>query len=73
MGQDKKTPITIDDKEYMLEDLGQEEQTIVNHIRDLDRKIASARFNMDQLNVGREAFYSMLQGKLAAAANTADA
>jgi hypothetical protein len=60
MGNDKKTPITINDKEYMVEDLTQEQQAMLNHINDLDRKISSARFNLDQLAIGREAFVNML-------------
>jgi len=60
MGNDKKTPITINDKEYMVEDLTQEQQTMLNHVNDLDRKLYSARFNLDQLAIGREAFVNML-------------
>ena len=44
----------------MVEDLTQEQQTMLNHINDLDRKLASARFNLDQLAIGREAFVNML-------------
>ena len=51
MGQDKKTPIVIDDVEYQYEDLSQEQQMLFNHCVDLDRKIGSAMFNLDQLNV----------------------
>jgi hypothetical protein len=32
----------------------------VNHIQDLDRKLSSSQFNIDQLNVGRNAFMNML-------------
>lgn len=64
MGEDKKTPITVNDKEYVFEDMTSEQQMMVNHIRDLDRKIDNARFNMDQLNVGRDAFVNMLAGSL---------
>lgn len=60
MGNDKKTPITINDKEYFVEDLTQDQQTMLNHINDLDRKLSSARFNLDQLAIGREAFVNML-------------
>ena len=60
MGNDKKTPITINDKEYMVEDLTPEQQTMLNHINDLDRKLSSTRFNLDQLAIGREAFVNML-------------
>ena len=37
---------------------------MVNHISDLDRKLSSARFNLDQLSVGREAFVNMLARSL---------
>ena len=60
MGKNEKTPIVINDKEYLVEDLTQEQQAMVNHISDLDRKLSSARFNLDQLKVGREAFVNML-------------
>ena len=64
MGKNEKTPIVINDKEYLVEDLTQEQQVMVNHISDLDRKLSSARFNLDQLNVGREAFVNMLTQSL---------
>jgi hypothetical protein len=56
----KKTPITINEKEYFVEDLTPEQQTMLNHINDLDRKMSSSRFNLDQLAIGREAFVNML-------------
>ena len=64
MGQDKKTPITIDDVQYFLEDMTKEQQTLINHISDLDRKIDSSRFNLDQLLVGKDAFVKMLKTSL---------
>ena len=66
MGKNEKTPIVINDKEYLVEDLTQEQQTMVNHVSDLDRKISSTRFNLDQLSVGREAFVNMLARSLEA-------
>jgi hypothetical protein len=65
MGKDKKTPIVINDVEYLFEDMTQEQQLIVNHVADLDRKIASAQFNLDQLSVGKQAFIKMLEEALA--------
>ena len=64
--ENKKTPITINDVEYQFEDMTQEQQTLVNHVADLDRKLGSARFNVDQLQVGRNAFMTMLTTSLAA-------
>jgi hypothetical protein len=66
MGQDKKTPITIDDVEYNFEDLTAEQQTLFNHCVDLDRKISSAKFNLDQLAVGKQAFINILKDSLIA-------
>jgi len=62
--ENKKTPITINDKDYQFEDMTQEQQVLVNHVADLDRKLSSARFNVDQLQVGRNAFMSMLEQSL---------
>tara|TARA_R110000823_G_scaffold7600_2_gene27813 strand:- start:577 stop:795 length:219 start_codon:yes stop_codon:yes gene_type:complete len=64
MGNNTKTPLTIDGVEFAFEDMTPEQQTLVNHVADLDRKLASARFNTDQLQVGRDAFFSMLKSKL---------
>ena len=33
MAKEKKTPITIDDKEYFFEDLTQEQQEIINDLK----------------------------------------
>jgi len=64
MGEKKTTPITIDDVEYVLEDMKPEQQAMVNHIADLDRKIGSTQFNLDQLQVGKQAFIDMLKRSL---------
>jgi hypothetical protein len=37
---------------------------MINHLGDLDRKINSTQFNLDQLQVGRQAFLEMLQKSL---------
>jgi hypothetical protein len=66
MGKNEKTPIIIDDVEYQYEDMSEEQQLYVNHIADLDRKLTSARFNVDQLEVGKQAFVNMLTGSLKA-------
>lgn len=60
----KKTQITINGKEYMYEELTPEQQMLCNHAFDLDRKIASAQFNLDQLSVGKDAFVKLLEESL---------
>lgn len=64
MGKDKKTPVTVNGKEYQFEDMTAEQQMLCNHCFDLDRKIASAQFNLDQLSVGKDAFIKMLEESL---------
>ena len=61
----KKTQITIDEVEYQLEDLTPEQQQLFSHCVDLDRKINSTKFQLDQLSVGKQAFYNMLKESLA--------
>jgi hypothetical protein len=65
MGKDKQTPIVVNDVEYMYEDMTPEQQTLVNHIADLDRKINSTAFNLDQLQIGKQAFIKLLEDALA--------
>ena len=60
----KDQTVTINDKDYNVEDLSQEQVTLVNHVADLDRKISSSQFNLDQLGVGRNAFMTMLSEAL---------
>jgi hypothetical protein len=66
MAEKKTTPVVIDNVEYALEDMTVEQRTLVNHVADLDRKIKSTQFNLDQLNVGRNAFMNALTTALAA-------
>jgi septal ring factor EnvC (AmiA/AmiB activator) len=62
----KEQTITIDDVEHKVADLTEEQVALVNHVQDLDRKIGSSQFNIDQLNVGRGAFMNMLTESLKA-------
>jgi hypothetical protein len=64
MGKNEKTPITVNDTEYFVEDMTDGQRTMLNHINDLGRKMDNARFNLDQLAVGREAFVKMLADSL---------
>jgi len=66
MAKDEKKTITVNGETHNVDDLTNEQIAMVNHITDLDRKLSSARFNVDQLTVGREAFVNMLAGSLEA-------
>ena len=57
--------ITINDTEYLVSDLTEQQIVMVNHLQDLDRKLSSSQFNIDQLNVGRNSFMAMLTDSLA--------
>lgn len=64
MAEKKTMPIELDGVEYKYEDMTEQQQMLVNHIADLDRKIASTAFNLDQLNVGKNAFIQLLKQSL---------
>jgi hypothetical protein len=64
MAKNEKKTITVNDVEHNIDDLTEQQVAMVNHIADLDKKLGSLRFNMDQLNVGREAFVNMLSQSL---------
>ena len=64
MAKNENKTITVNDIEYDVDSLTQDQVQMVNHVSDLDRKLTSARFNVDQLNVGREAFVNMLTQSL---------
>ena len=64
MAKDEKKTITVNDQTHNVEDLTAVQVTMVNHLQDLERKLSSARFNVDQLMVGREAFIKLLEDSL---------
>jgi|TARA_R100000808_G_scaffold11625_3_gene29654 hypothetical protein len=63
---DPQAIITVDDKEYKFEDLTDEQKTYFVHMQDLNRKINTTRFNLDQLNVGMDRFKSLFVESLKA-------
>tara|TARA_R110002096_G_scaffold115260_1_gene249559 strand:- start:205 stop:432 length:228 start_codon:yes stop_codon:yes gene_type:complete len=58
--KEKPQTVTINDTEYNVDDLTQKQIAMVYHVSDLDRKIGSSQFNLDQLSVGRDAWMNML-------------
>ena len=52
----EKPVLKIDDKEYDIESMSDEQKTMINHIADLDRKLKSSEFNLIQLRFGKQAF-----------------
>ena len=60
----EKPVINLDGKEYIIEDLTDEQKMMVNHIHDIQNKQASNGFIADQLRVGHDAFVNMLKESL---------
>ena len=58
----KEQPVlSLDGKEYVIEDMTDEEKQMINHINDMQNKINTNAFMREQLEVGKEAFISMLR------------
>ena len=66
MAKDKKEKpvLNLDDKQYVIEDMTDEQKAMVNHINDLQNKQNTNQFIADQLSVGKEAFINMLRKAL---------
>ena len=62
--KEKKPVLNLDDKEYIIEDMTDEQKAMVNHINDLQNKQNTNQFMGDQLAVGKEAFINMLRASL---------
>ena len=65
----EKSVVKIDDKEYDVESLTDEQKAMVNHILDLERKLQSMEFNLVQLRFGRQAFEDALKASLGEASS----
>ena len=60
-----KQKVVIDGTEYLVDDLNQEQIKLVNMVADIDRKISSAMFNVEQMQGGREFWMTKLKDELA--------
>jgi hypothetical protein len=60
MDEKEITTITINGTEYTQDQLTDAQKAIINHIGDLERKINAKKFSLEQLQVGKEAFLTML-------------
>ena len=64
MGKNEKTPITVNDTEYFVEDMNDAQKEFLNHVQDLDRKLGNAQFNINQLHMGRQKAVELLADAL---------
>ena len=66
MENKKPQIVTIDNTEYDASTFTDEQILLLNHCVDLDRKIGSTQFQLQQLQVGKDSFLKMLKDKLVA-------
>lgn len=66
MANQQSQIVTIDGVEHKIEDMTEQQNMLLNHVADLERKIGSTKFQLDQLQVGRDAFFTMLKAALEA-------
>jgi hypothetical protein len=67
MAEKQTKTVSINGTDYTEDQLTDQQKVMINHIADLDRKIGSTQFNLDQLQVGKQAFMDMLTASLEAA------
>ena len=64
MAEKQTKTVTINGTDYTEDQLTDQQKVMINHVADLDRKMGSAQFNLDQLQVGKQAFMDMLTKSL---------
>ena len=62
--KEKSDILTLDDQQYEINKMSDEQKMMVAHLRDIQNKQASNRFIADQLQVGHDGFVSMLRKSL---------
>jgi len=65
MSNNNKPQVVIDGVEYDPSTFTDQQKMLLDHTADLERKVNSAKFNLDQLQVGRDTFFNMLKTSLA--------
>ena len=56
--------LNLDGKEYEIDAMSDDQKLMVSHIADLNRKIESTSFNLQQLQFGRQSFIDALKNGL---------
>tara|TARA_R100000805_G_C3528035_1_gene47817 strand:+ start:190 stop:405 length:216 start_codon:yes stop_codon:yes gene_type:complete len=62
--KNKEQTITLNDKEYKIADMDDTQKNILAHISDLNRKVDTTKFNLQQLEMGLNHFVSLLSDSL---------
>ena len=64
--KEKPAVLTLEEKEYVIDEMTDDEKMLLNHINDMQNKINTNQFMRDQLEVGKEAFIGKLRESLEA-------
>ena len=62
--KEKQPFLNIDGAEYSVDDLNDNQKLMVKHLSDLNRKIDSTTFSLQQLQFGRPAFVDALKSSI---------
>jgi hypothetical protein len=65
MENQKSQIVTIDGVEFNANTFTETQSVLLHHTVDLDRKISSTTFQLQQLQVGKDAFLKLLKDELA--------
>ena len=66
MENKKPQIVTIDGVDHDANDFNENQILLLNHCVDLDRKIGSTQFQLQQLQVGKDSFLKLLKDALIA-------
>ncbi len=64
MSTEKENTLIINDDEYKIDELTDHQKILLSQVLDLDKKIAAAKFNLDQISVAKDSFYNLLTTSL---------
>lgn len=70
MANQKPQRVTLDGIEHDASKFTNEQMHLLNHCLDLDRKLSSTQFQLQQLQVGKDSFLQMLKNSLGVANGT---
>ena len=62
--KEQKPVLNLDGEEHEIDSMNDEQKVMINHIADLDRKINTTQFNLQQLQFGKSAFVNSLKESL---------
>ena len=68
---ENKQTVVISGEEHNVADLSQEQVTLLNHVADLENKIRTISFSLDQAQGGRNYFMGLLTASMEAPAEEA--